>query len=163
MTLTPEMLRQAMRAWTTGVAIVTAAHGDERHGMTINSFTSVALEPPLIIVSLQTTSRTHRLVSLAGAFGVTILSAEQKELSERFAGRLAGEEDRLAGLQTETLVTGAPLLKGGLASLDCRVVQTIAAGTNTLFLAEVVAVYSEKSDQQPLVYHNRGYWKLSAL
>ncbi|MGC8855887.1 MAG: flavin reductase family protein [Anaerolineae bacterium] len=163
MTLTSEILRQAMRAWTTGVAIVTAAHGNERHGMTINSFTSVALEPPLISVSLQTTTRTHRLVSLAGAFGVTILSAEQKELSERFAGRVAAEENRLAGLETETLVTGAPVLKGGLASLDCRIVQTIQAGTNTLFLAEVMAVHSENSDHQPLVYYNRGYWKLSAL
>jgi len=163
MTFTPEMLRQAMRAWTTGVAILTAAHGEEKHGMTINSFTSVALEPPLILVSLQTTTRTHRLASLAGAFGVTILSAEQKELSERFAGRLSGDEDRLAGLDTETLVTGAPLLKGGLASLDCRVVQTIPAGTNTIFLAEVVAVHSEENGRQPLVYHNRNYWKLSAI
>jgi len=156
--LDPEQLRQSMRAWSSGVTIVTAATENEQHGMTVSSFTSIALEPPLVIISLQTDSRTHDLVSDANAFGVTILAQGQQELSDRFAGR-EGEEDRLAGVETETLVTGAPFIKGGLAYLDCRVTQTVSVGTNTLFLAEVVAARGD-GEGQPLVYHDRKYRKL---
>lgn len=127
--------------------------------MTVSSFTSIALEPPLIIISLQTDSRTHELVSQAKAFAVTILAEDQQELSERFAGRAPDVEDRLAGIGTETLVTGAPFIKGGLAYLDCRVMQSISMGTNTLFLAEVVAARGNGAGQ-PLVYHDRKYHKL---
>jgi flavin reductase (DIM6/NTAB) family NADH-FMN oxidoreductase RutF len=157
--LDPEQLRQSMRAWISGVTIVTASHAGERHGMTVSSFTSVALEPPLIIISLQTASRTHHLVAQANAFAVTILADDQQELSDRFAGRIADAEDHLAGIETETLATGAPFIKGGLAYLDCRVMQSIAMGTNTLFLAEVVAARSN-GEGQPLVYHDRKYHKL---
>jgi flavin reductase (DIM6/NTAB) family NADH-FMN oxidoreductase RutF len=157
--LDPEQLRLSMRAWVSGVTVVTVSHAGERHGMTVSSFTSVALEPPLIIISLQTASRTHQLVSQANAFAVTILAEDQRELSDRFAGRLDDSEDRLAGLETETLVTGASFLKGGLAYLDCRVVQSIPLGTNTLFLAEVVAARGNGTGQ-PLVYHDRQYHKL---
>jgi len=148
-----------MRAWVSGITVVTASHAGEQHGMTVSSFTSVALEPPLIIISLQTASRTHHLVSQANAFAVTILAEDQRELSDRFAGRIGDTEDRLTGLETETLVTGAPFIKGGLAYLDCRVMQSIAMGTNTLFLAEVVAARGN-GEGRPLVYHDRTYHKL---
>jgi flavin reductase (DIM6/NTAB) family NADH-FMN oxidoreductase RutF len=157
--LDPEQLRQSMRAWTSGVTIVTASHTGEQHGMTVSSFTSVALEPPIIIISLQTASRTHALVTQANAFAVTILSEDQQEISNRFAGRIADTEDRLAGLETELLVTGAPFIKGGLAYLDCRVAQSIPVGANTLFLAEVVAARGN-GESQPLIYHDRKYYKL---
>jgi flavin reductase (DIM6/NTAB) family NADH-FMN oxidoreductase RutF len=152
-------LRAAMRTWTTGVAIVTAEHNGERHGMTVSSFASVSLEPALIAISLQTTSHTHALVTGAEAFGITILGADQQDVSERFAGRMGEDGDRLEGLQTETLVTGAPFIHGGLAFLDCRVAQAIPAGMNTLFIAEVVAARAQ-DDQPPLVYHDRAYRKL---
>lgn len=157
--LDPEQLRQAMRAWSSGVTVVTARHNGEQHGMTVSSFTSIALAPPLIIISLQVASRTHRLVSQAGVFAVTILAENQREISERFAGRVPDQEDRLAGLETETLASGAPLLKGGLAWLDCRVTQVIPAGTNTLFLAEVIAARGD-GDRAPLLYHDRRYWRM---
>ena len=159
-TLDPEQLRRSMRAWTSGVAIVTASHAGEQHGMTVSSFTSIALEPPVIIVSLQTDSRTHDLVVGSNAFAVTILGEDQQELSDRFAGRVPDTEDRLAGVETETLVTGLPFIKGGLAYLDCRVSQTIEVGTNTLFLGEVVSARGN-GEGQPLVYHNQKYRKLS--
>jgi flavin reductase (DIM6/NTAB) family NADH-FMN oxidoreductase RutF len=148
-----------MRAWTTGVAIVTAAHQGRKHGMTVSSFTSISLDPPLIVISLSIGSHTHDLVRLAGSFGVTILAASQQALSERFAGRQPADVDRLDGLQTETYVTGAPFIKGGLAFLDCKVTQTINAGMNTLFIAEVLAVRGDDHDA-PLVYHDRAYRRL---
>jgi flavin reductase (DIM6/NTAB) family NADH-FMN oxidoreductase RutF len=157
--LDPEQLRYAMRAWTSGVTIVTASHAGEQHGMTVSSFTSVALEPPLIIISLQTATRTQTLVAQSNAFGVTILAEDQQEVSDRFAGRGTDAEDRLANLDTETLVTGAPFIKGGLAYLDCRVTQSITMGSNTLFLAEVIAARGNGAGR-PLIYHDRKYHKL---
>ena len=158
MTLDPEQLRRSMRAWSSGVTIVTAAHAGDHHGMTVSSFTSVSLEPPLIIISLHTESRTHRLVTASGAFAVNILGASQQELSERFAK--SGGDDRFEGLETETLITGAPTLVGALARLDCRVQQVIPVGMNTLFLAEVVAARGD-GEGSPLVYHNRHYRELA--
>lgn len=127
--------------------------------MTVSSFTSIALEPPLIIISLQTDSRTHELVTQSNAFAVTIMADDQQEISDRFAGRMLDTGDRLAGFETETLVTGAPFIKGGLAYLDCRVSQTIEVGTNTLFLGEVVSARGN-GEGNPLVYHNQNYRKL---
>lgn len=154
-----DQLRAAMRAWTSGVTIVTAVYEGERHGMTVSSFTSISLDPPLIVISLQTASRTHDVVVKAEAFGVTILAVDQQEISERFANRQSTMGERMDGLDTETLVTGAPLIKGGLAYLDCRVRQSIRAGMNTVFIAEVVAVRGDDHDA-PLVYHDRTYHRL---
>lgn len=160
MTLDPETLRAAMRAWSAGVTVVTAVHEGHKHGMTVNSFTSISLEPAMITVSLRTSTRTHELVTKSGAFGLTILSAAQSKISDLFAGQVAGGDDRFANLQTETLITGAPLIVGGLSWLDCRVVQTFDAGMNTLFIAEVIAA-RDNHDGEPLIYHNRRYWSLS--
>lgn len=162
MTLDSEQLRHAMRAWTTGVTVVTALHDGVQHGMTVNSFTSVSLEPPLVLISLQTKTRTHDLISKSGMFGMTILTDQQGGISDRFAGRSVDGDDRFAGVPTETLVSGAPLIKDGMAYLDCRVTQEVDLGANTLFIAEVMAARGE-GEGQPLVYHNRSYWNLNRI
>ena len=156
-----DQLRAAMRAWTSGVTIVTASYNGEQHGMTVNSFVSVSLAPPIVGISLQVSSRTYDVVRKAGAFGVTILETGQQPLAERFANQRASMQERLEGLETETLKTGAPFLKGGLVYLDCRVQQSIPAGMNTLFLAEVVAVRGG-TRAAPLVYHDRAYHRLES-
>ena len=159
MTLDPEQLRRAMRAWTTGVTIVTASYQGERYGMTVNSFTSISLEPPLISVSLKKLTHTHELVEKSGEFALTILSANQGDISDRFAGKVPDITDRFEGVETEKLIIDAPLIKGGTAYFNCRVVNTIPIGENTLFFAEVIAARGEGEDE-PLVYHNRVFWKL---
>ena len=161
-TLDPEKLRAAMRAWSAGVTVVTAIYEGNQHGATVNSFTSISLEPAIITITLQKSARTHELISKSRAFGVTILSSGQSKISDLFAGKMTEVEDRFSGLQTQTLVTGSPLIVGGLAWLDCRVVETFAAGNSTLFIAEVLAAQNI-GDGQPLIYHSRIYWKLSQL
>ena len=160
MTLDPEKLRAAMRAWSAGVTVVTAVHEGKKHGATVNSFTSISLEPAMLTITLQKSARTHELISKSRTFGLTILSAEQSKISDLFAGKMTEVEDRFAGLQTQTLVTGSPLIVGGLAWLDCRVVETFDAGNSTLFIAEALAAQNI-GDGQPLIYHNREYWELS--
>jgi flavin reductase (DIM6/NTAB) family NADH-FMN oxidoreductase RutF len=158
--LTTDELRDVLRFWATGVSIVSAAHGDVQHGMTVNSFASLSLEPPLVSVALEKITRTHGLVDLSGAFGVSFLAEGQKGVSERFSGMATELQNRYAGLKTFTLETGSPLLEGALAWLDCRVTERHAAGTHTVFFAEVAAARFE-GDAPPLLYFNRGYRKLS--
>jgi len=159
MTLDPEQLRHVMRAWTTGVTIVTAAHEGKHYGMTVNSFTSISLEPPLISVTLRQMTHTHELAEKSGEFAITILSTDQTELSDRFAGKIPNITDRFEGVETHTLLIDAPLIKGGTGYLNCRVVNSFPVGENTLFIAEVIAAQGEGGGD-PLVYHNRVYWKL---
>ena len=159
MTLDPEKLRRAMRAWTTGVAIITSIYQDQQYGMTVNSFTSISLDPPLVSVALKQLTHTHELVVKSGMFSVTILSDAQKELSDRFAGKLPNVTNRFDGVQTETISLDSPVFKDGMAYFDCRVIHSIPVGENTLFVAEVLDARGE-GEGEPLVYHNRVYWKL---
>ncbi len=149
-----------MRKWAAGVTVVASAYEGEEHGMTVSSFTSISAQPPMILVSLESSTRTHALIFLSGFFGVTILDESQEWLSERFAGRTGLESDRFSGLNTFTMVSGSPLIVGGLAHFDCRVVSTVRAGTSTVFLAEVMAAQGS-GDSEPLVYTNRTYRRLA--
>jgi len=156
----PDALRGAMRYWSTGVAVVTSAFRDEVHGMTVSSFTSVSLTPPQVLISLAHDTRTYALVKQSRLFAVTVLSADQQDISDRFAGRTGDGLNRLDGLETETLVTGVPVLKGGIAQFDCRVIATFSSGTHTLFIGEVLAAHGH-GDSRPLLYFDRGYRKIA--
>jgi flavin reductase (DIM6/NTAB) family NADH-FMN oxidoreductase RutF len=160
MTLDSETLRRAMRAWTTGVAIVTSLHEGQQYGMTINSFNSVSLEPPVISVTLRQLTHTHDLVVRSGMFAVTVLTSAQKHLSDLFAGKIPNVTNRFDGLKTQKLLIEAPILENGMAYFNCRVLNAIPIGENTLFVAEVIAARGE-GEGEPLVYHNREYWKLA--
>ncbi len=160
MTINADELRMAMRQWATGISVVTSAYQGVRHGMTVNSFTSVSLSPPLVLVSLERQTRTHRLVEQAGVFGVTILNKDQQEVSDCFAGRLPEREDRFCNVDTYTLLTGTPFIAEGLAGIDCRVVAIYEAGTHTLFIGEVVALHIPTDNGEPLLYYNRAYHRL---
>jgi len=159
MTLDSEQLRQAMRTWTTGVAVITAKYDGQQYGMTVNSFTSISLEPPLISVTLKKLTHVHALVEKSNEFALTVLASDQGELSDRFAGKLNNIQDRFDGVPTETLLIDAPLIKGGVAYFNCRVENSMTVGENTLFIAEVIAA-SGNVETHPLVYHNRVLWKL---
>lgn len=156
----PELLRQAMRCWTTGITIVTSKLDEVQHGMTVNSFTSVSLAPPVVSVSLAENTRTNNLVRRSGIFAITILEEGQAELADRFAGRGPTsdihEANRFESVRTFSLLTGSPLLSEGLAYLDCKVIHSVEVGPTTVFFGEVVAV-GNISAGRPMVYFNRLY------
>ncbi len=161
--LQPEILKKAMRAWITGVTIVTGRKDDQVHGMTANSFNAIALSPPTVLVALQNHARTRDLVKEGGVFGVTILETTQMELAKQFAGQIKADLPRFEGVETFTLVTGAPLLKGGIAYLDCQVVNSFEVGGTTVFLGEVLAAQNAPPPVQPLLYYNRQWQKMESL
>lgn len=150
-----ELLRNVMRGWPTGVAVVTTSFDGRKHGLTVNSLASVSLDPARVTISLANQSRTCPMVLASGIFAVTLLDDTQQRVADVFAGK-EPEEDRFDGLELLTLETGAPLLKAGRAHLDCRVVHTYPMPNSTLFVGEVLAGENDL-ERAPLVYLNRGY------
>jgi len=155
-------LRQIMRRWVTGVAIVSVEYNGVRHGATVSSLASVSLEPPLVTITLSKQSRTHQMIEHASIFGVTLLSLDQQPLSERFAGAVSEEQDRFEGVEYFEISEHIPVIKGGLAALACRIVHEYAMADSTLFVGEVIASQLGE-DQNPLVYINRTYRKLEEM
>jgi flavin reductase (DIM6/NTAB) family NADH-FMN oxidoreductase RutF len=111
------------------------------------------------MVSLERGTRTHGIVEAEGLFGVSILDEDQRDLAERFAGRIGDGEDRFAGLEYDLTPTGVPLPRHALAWFECRVVQSFPAGTHTLFVGEVLSG-RQTANARPLVYYQRDYRRL---
>jgi flavin reductase (DIM6/NTAB) family NADH-FMN oxidoreductase RutF len=155
-----EMLRVAMRRWVTGVSVVTSQLNNVAHGMTANSFGSLSLDPPLVTITMAHNTRTFALAQQSGIYAVTVLSHLQQHLAELFAGRVADGGDRMAGLETFTLVTGAPLLLGGIAFVDCRVIYEYPMQHSTLLIGEVLAARVAEEMLPPLIYYNRTFHRV---
>jgi flavin reductase (DIM6/NTAB) family NADH-FMN oxidoreductase RutF len=154
-TVAPERFRAVMGRWATGVSVVTAHHEGTDAGLTVNALLSVALVPPTLLVSLQRDVDTLPVLLGGRAFGVSFLAAEQRELSRRFAQAVPAAE-KFRDVPWHRGTTGAPLLDGALAALECRLVTTAPAVDHLLVVGEVVRV-EERSDGSPLVFYHGGY------
>ena len=160
MPVSADALKQVLSRWVTGVTIVTARAGDRIHGMTVSAFSEVSLEPPLVLVCADKTSNTHPLIAEGGVFAVNVLASDQAELSNRFASK-KDEHRRFVGLDIESGRTGAPLLAGTLAALDCTVVAAHDAGDHVIYVGRVEELRC--SDSEPLLYYARSYHRLTDL
>lgn len=151
--LNPREYREVLGTFTTGVTIVTAAGNDGiRAGVTANSFTSVSLDPPLVLWSLARSSQSLKVFDATSYWAVHILSHEQDELSSRFARR---GEDKFAGLDYELGIGATPLLRGCTARLQCRTVHRYDGGDHVIYVGEVL--HLERSSLPPLVYQSGAY------
>ncbi len=158
MSINQDEFKQALRRWASGVTIVTTKAGDDQLlGMTVSAFSSVSIEPPLVLVCINQNSTSADAILESGVFAVNILEAEQAELSGSFASSKTPEE-RFKETQWSEGVTGAPLLDGCTANLDCALVQKVQAGSHWVLIGEVQALRSE--DGEPLIYFDGGYRKI---
>jgi flavin reductase (DIM6/NTAB) family NADH-FMN oxidoreductase RutF len=150
-----------MGSFPTGVTVVTVASDDGMHGITVNSFSSVSLDPMLVLVCLNEASRAVGLIERAGAFVVNVLSAEQRDVSRWFASqyRPAGST-MFDGVPFEPGVTGCPVLVDAAASFDCRLRQSHRAGDHLVVLGEVVAL-AHRPQLEPLIFHAGSYKSLA--
>jgi flavin reductase (DIM6/NTAB) family NADH-FMN oxidoreductase RutF len=120
------------------------------------------MDPPLALVCVAKTLPAHTIISAERAFAVNILGAHQLEVALRFAGLKPELPDRFEGLAWTAGVTGAPLLDGSIASLDCRLHASHPGGDHTIFVGEVVGA-TMGNDREPLLYHSRGWHRPEAL
>lgn len=149
----PRALRDAFGCFMTGVTVVTTTGTDSKPvGFTANSFSSVSLDPPLLLVSIANTSRSYAAFVNGRGFAVNILSEEQKAISATFAKPVA---DRFAGLAWEQGPAGSPVFSGTSAWFDCDLHQVIAAGDHTILIGEVVGY--EASQAPGLGYYRGAY------
>lgn len=145
--------RKALGSFATGVTIITCRGSDGKPlGLTVNSFNSVSLNPPLVLWSLAHNSLSLEAFRGARYFAVHVLAADQEELSVRFARRGA---DKFAGLALETGIGELPLLTGCSARFQCRSAYQYEGGDHIIFLGEVLSF--DRSDAPPLVFHGGRY------
>ena len=161
MSVDAKMFKETLAHWASGVTVVTTLAGDTPVGITASSFSSVSLDPPMVLICVAKKLFSHSAIQETGAFGVNILGTKHLEWGMRFAGMIPEIEDRFAGLDVHTEITGCPLLNGALGWLDCSLRYAHDGGDHTIFVGEVLAA-SARSDGDPILYYNRQWRGLSA-
>ena len=153
--VTKDEFRSSMGKFATGVTVVTTLDEQgELHGMTANSFTSVCLEPSLVLVCVDFRAYTHRFVEARGTFGVNVLSDQQKEIGAYFARK---PEDRRGGVSYKQRRSegGIPLIEGSLVFFGCRVVDSHVHGDHTIYIAQVNEISLGEAGVPLLFYESR--------
>lgn len=153
----PRTLRQAMGCFATGVTVVTAlASNGEPVGLTANSFTSVSLDPPLLLVCPARNAGTTRVLEDTEHFAVNVLGTDQKDLSQVFATKGA---DRFGEVDVETWDYGVPIIPGSLANFECRKFALHEGGDHMILVGEVERVRFQPN-RDPLLYFGGKYRRL---
>lgn len=151
--------RRALGAFATGVTVVTVDQDGEVHGMTANAFTSVSLEPLLVLVCVDHRARTHAHLQAKKRFGINVLAENQKAISEYYARSTETHQHAEdAGAHFDRTQHGTPVLQGALAYLECRLHSARPAGDHTIFIGEVEEVVVREGE--PLLYFRGNYRKI---
>lgn len=149
--------RATLGAFATGVTVITTRGADHPYGMTANAFSSVSLDPPLVLVCVISRTVGAQMIERNGVFAVNILGRHQEPLSRYFASR-----DRPSGTESfreiphMEAVTGSPILEGTAGYLDCRLHAAHEAGDHIIFIGEVIALGAD-AEVAPLLFHNGRY------
>ena len=140
MTIEKDFFRQVMGQFTTGVTVVTTCSRDGLAGLTVNSFTSVSLEPPLVLICVDLYSTALPFIRASGSFAVNILTSEQENLSRCFATTSSERYEHFCHASFHVAATGSPILDGALAFIDSRIVAEYPGGDHVIFLGLVEAM-----------------------
>jgi flavin reductase (DIM6/NTAB) family NADH-FMN oxidoreductase RutF len=159
MPLDSKKFRSVMSKFATGVTVVTTRAGDDIHGLTVNAFCSVSLEPMLALVCIDKTAKAHALLEKSKNYAVNFLAADQEDIARRFATDQLPAADRFRGIPHRREITGAPVFEHSLGFLDCEIVSSYPAGDHTIFVGRVLAL-GEKDALPPLLYFKSAYKSL---
>ena len=148
-----QVFRKAIGCFATGVAVVTAADGDEPHGMTVNSLTSVSLRPTLLLVCLTRPSRTEKAVQSRGEFVINILGEDQTSVSDLFA---KNAEDHFADPSLYSVgPDGLPVIQGATSRFYCKTEDLYPGGDHTIVVGRVMK--AETAPRNPLIFYRGKY------
>ena len=158
---TAKEFRSALGAFATGVTVITSQSGDRSYGMTANAFTSLSLDPPLVLICVNRGTEASETIEKNGVFAVNVLAADQEPISRYFSSK-----DRPRGREAFREIShrngqsGSPILDGVAAYIDCRVTATHPAGDHVIFIGEVQALGVDPS-VPPLLFHHGKYRHIS--
>jgi flavin reductase (DIM6/NTAB) family NADH-FMN oxidoreductase RutF len=153
MAVSKDEFRAALSRFISGVTVVTTLGKHNRPaGITVSAFSSVSLEPPLILACIDKRASLHDHLTEGTSFAVNILAEDQQSISRLFASK---DEDRFDGAHYRWGTSGAPLLNGALAYIECRVVHTYPGGDHTIIVGEVES--TSTTEHRPLAYYRGGY------
>jgi flavin reductase (DIM6/NTAB) family NADH-FMN oxidoreductase RutF len=158
----PADFRTAMSRFASGITIMSTLQGGVAHAMTANAFTSVSLDPPLVLVCVDKGVRMHAAVLECGYWAVSVLAATHRPVAERFAKSGRDLHSQFDGVETVPgRKTGCPLIAGALSWLECRTWATHDGGDHTIVVGEVLSVGTDESiDPAALVYYSGHYREL---
>jgi flavin reductase (DIM6/NTAB) family NADH-FMN oxidoreductase RutF len=142
----------AMSHFASGVTIVTTEHEGTPYGMTVASFASLSLHPPLVLVCIEKSVKTHQVIESAGKFGVSILAKEQADISGKFASK---RDDKFEGVAVTRGELGVPLIANAITTLECAVREALPGGDHTIFVGEVMNAQTREG--APLLYFRSAY------
>ena len=153
----PPQFRQLLGRFATGVTVLTTRSlKGQPIGMTASSVASVSLDPPLVLISVDKAHDMHAALEIGTHFVLNILSAEQEELSRRFAGE---EPDRFLGVSYRENERGIAVIEGVVAHIECEKRSAVPGGDHTVFIGLVIG--GDATDRRPLLYYRGGYAGLS--
>ena len=160
MTASQEEFRRAMGCFATGVTIITVDDDGKVEGMTANAFTSVSLNPLLVLICVDRQARTHAHLQTRKRFGINVLAEEQQTISDYYSrpDRTHDRAEQESGARFDRTAHGTPVLHGALAYLECRLQTAQEAGDHTIFIAQVEDVVVR--DGEPLLYFRGTYRKV---
>lgn len=158
MAIGPQLFKDVLKLWASGVSVVVNGSPGGLQAITVSSFTSVSLTPPLVLVCIERASRSHDGVAAAGCFSVNVLDAAQSALSDMAAGRRGPEGHALPGVAHRVAITGAPILADAMAWVDCTLTARHDGGDHSIFVGRVEAAGARPG--APLLWYDRGYARL---
>lgn len=147
---TAAQYKAVMRHFPTGVTVVTSLRNGEPRGLTVSSFASVSIDPPLVLICVNREARSYLFISTSRIFCVNVLAGNQRDLAERFSGKR--REEQFKGVEFDVDATGAAVLRGTVAHLDCEVVEEHTAGSHSIFIGRVLSCSARPGS--PLGYYN---------
>lgn len=153
--------RTSLRLLASTVALVTAAHGTQRSGMTATAACSLCVDPPLMLVCVSRRSRTHGFMRDSDRFCINYLAAHHGELARLFAQQLEDSEGKFSVGNWGVSALGNPILLDSLATIECSVHRRIDEGTHSVFIGTVLDV-SMNSSREPLLYVQGGFARITA-
>jgi flavin reductase len=148
--------RAALGSFATGITVITTRGEDHAYGMTANAFSSVSLDPPMVLICAKSGAEGSEHIDRNGIFAVNILAVDQEPLSRYFSSKDRPRgRDAFRDVPHRVVVTGSPVLEGVVGYLDCRLHSTHNAGDHEIFIGEVLAL--ESTDREPLLFHGGKY------
>ena len=153
MTVSRNKFKKTLGSFATGVTIVTTCLNNKHHGLTVNAFSSLSMDPPLVLICIDKKTESNRILKQSKIFAINILNKKQKNLSKIFSD--PNNKNRFYGVKTTTKITGSPIIVNSLGYIDCTVVKIIPAGDHNIFIGKIITLNSKNLD--PLIYHRGNY------